>query len=195
MKRIAITPEAIHPAEPGAICAILDHGWDMVHLRHPGADIKSLRDLLDRIPAALHTRIRLHSCFELTGEYQLGGIHLNSRNPQPPPGFTGRISRSCHAISELQQSAGFDYVTLSPVFDSISKNGYRAAFTPEELSAMHFPDTISVIALGGINPENARTLRDTPFAGYAVLGYLSEAYGDSLLLEQRLKLFDSRYNS
>lgn len=85
MKRIAITPEAIHPAEPEAICAILDHGWDMVHLRHPGADIKSLRYLLDRIPAALHTRIRLHSCFELTGEYQLGGIHLNSRNPQPPP--------------------------------------------------------------------------------------------------------------
>lgn len=74
MKRIAITPEAIHPAEPDAICAILDHGWDMVHLRHPGADIKSLRYLLDRIPAALHTRIRLHSCFELTGEYQLGGF-------------------------------------------------------------------------------------------------------------------------
>lgn len=60
---------------------------------------------------------------------------------------------------------------------------------------MHFPDTISVIALGGINPENARALRDTPFSGYAVLGYLSEAYGDSLLLEQRLKLFDSCYNS
>lgn len=195
MKRIAITPEAIHPSEADAICTILDHGWDMVHLRHPGADIKSLRYLLDRIPSELHTRIRLHSCFELTGEYQLGGIHLNSRNPHTPTGYIGRISRSCHAISELQQCTGFDYVTLSPVFDSISKNGYRSAFAPEKLSAMHFPDAISVIALGGINPENARALQNTPFAGYAVLGYLSEVYGDSLLLEQRLKLFDSCYNS
>ncbi len=64
-----------------------------------------------------------------------------------------------------------DYVTLSPIFDSISKSGYTAAYTHEELSRLTGAPT-KVIALGGVNPERISFLRRYNFTGFAMLGAL-----------------------
>ena len=58
-----------------------------------------------------------------------------------------------------------DYVTLSPVFDSVSKPGYRGAF---DAAAIELPAGVRVLALGGVTPDNVGRL--DRFAGYAVLG-------------------------
>ena len=47
-----------------------------------------------------------------------------------------------------REGAGYDYVFLSPIFDSVSKQGYQAAFEPAELRAL-LPAPCPVIALGG----------------------------------------------
>ena len=57
------------------------------------------------------------------------------------------MSRSCHSIDELRKCIGLAYATLSPIFDSISKQGYHSAFTGETLSALDDIPT-PVIALG-----------------------------------------------
>lgn len=138
---------------------MLRRGVDRVHLRHPGCDIEPI---LREIPQELHRFISLHDRFELAGEC---GVHLNGRNPKPPKDFKGIISKTCHSVAEI--TPRFNYVTLSPIFPSISKPGYGTGFAEEEL--MKIPSDY-VIALGGINHERIDTIKRYPFKGVALLG-------------------------
>ena len=166
--RIYITPETISPDEQRRILLLLDRGWDMVHLRFPMATAGEIRQLIEAIPQCYHSRLRLHDHFNLTDDFRLGGLHLNHRNPLAPQGYTGSVSRSCHSIAEVRESTGCDYVTLSPVFDSISKAGYRAAFSREELMELNDIASPAVMALGGITPQRLPQIEGLGFSGYAV---------------------------
>lgn len=188
MLRIAITSPEIRDHEPATVAAILDAGWHRVHLRHPGATLTDMRRLIEHIPQRLHQRLRLHGHFELLNEFNLGGIQLNHRCPCPPKTYAGPHSRSCHSVDEAVEAAKeCDYVTLSPIFDSISKQGYLSAFTPAQLQGIPPGKTI---ALGGITPRHVAVLKQYPFAGYAVLGYLFNA--PEAELAARLKQFDQQ---
>lgn len=68
MLRIAITPEEEHPREAGMVSAILDAGWDYVHLRHPGAGLRDIKRIIESVPQKYHCRLRLHGHFELLNE-------------------------------------------------------------------------------------------------------------------------------
>lgn len=171
--RIAITPEEITDSEPQWVTRILDRGWDMVHLRHPMASLRDMRNLIEAIPQRYHSRLRLHGHFILTNEFNLGGIHLNRRCPMPPDNYSGPYSRSCHSLEEIAASSACDYVTLSPIFDSISKIGYKAAFSHTELLRLNEITSPLVIALGGIIPERIEELTRYNFGGYAVKGAIS----------------------
>ncbi len=171
--RIFITPEEITASEPKLITELIDRGWHAVHLRHPDATLIEMRRLIESIPQRLHDRLRLHGHFALTAEFNLGGLHLNGRCPYPPAFFNGPISRSCHSIEEIRRSTDCDYVTLSPIFDSISKPGYHAAFSTDELSQLNEITSPDVIALGGITPERISLLKDLGFSGYAVKGAIA----------------------
>lgn len=187
MRRIAITPSQITTDEPGQICEILDSNWDMVHLRHPSASLSEMRQLIESIPQRLHCRLRLHGHFQLLNEFNLGGIQLNHRCAAIPDNYSGAMSRSCHTIDELAQyAADCDYMTLSPIFDSISKPGYRGRFDADRLSMI---PKGKVIALGGITPDKIADIRQYPFAGYAVLGYLFDAPTSEF--RYRLRQFDN----
>lgn len=171
MLRIAFTmPDAV-PDEAARIAMLLSDGWDAVHLRHPRFPIDDMAAILRAIPAEMLDRIVLHDHFSLAHNFAVGALHLNSRNPEPPAWYTGAVTSSCHSVEEVLDSKGRRYVTLSPVFDSISKPGYKAAFSPDQLAAIcHAP--VKVIALGGVNHENIKELSCYPFSGYAVMGAL-----------------------
>lgn len=174
LRMIAITPEEIQPGEAQWITRLLDGQWDTVHLRHPAASLTDMRRLIEAIPQRHHRRLRLHGHFELTSQFNIGGLHLNRRCPAPPAFYSGPISRSCHSVSEIIASADCDYVTLSPVFDSISKQGYRAAFSPEQLRQLDEVTSPQVIALGGITPERVPDLSRYNFSGFAVKGAIDQ---------------------
>lgn len=63
-----------------------------------------------------------------------------------------------------------DYVFLSPIFDSISKQGYKAAFTPEQIEAAQGIIDQQVVALGGMSLERVPLVRGMGFGGAAFLG-------------------------
>ncbi|MCM1518093.1 MAG: thiamine phosphate synthase [Pseudoflavonifractor sp.] len=187
MRRIAITSPEPSRDETRQIRAILDCGWDMVHLRHPSASLTDMRRLIESIPQQLHDRLRLHGHFQLLNEFNLGGIQLNSRSPEGPANYHGAASRSCHTIDELARYApDCDYMTLSPIFDSISKPGYTGRFDAAQLSSI---PPGKVIALGGVTPDNVGKLGRYPFAGYAVLGYLFQSPPGEFT--RRLRQFDN----
>lgn len=179
MMRILITPPDITSDEPQRVRMTLDAGWDAVHMRHPEASTTDMRRLIEAIPQGYHSRLHLHGHFALTNEFNLGGLHLNGRCPAAPENYTGTLSATCHTVGEVAALAGSSriaYVTLSPIFPSVSKSGYApdAALTGSlhELAATAHPP---VIALGGITPGTLPLLDLEIFQGYAVLGYLAQA--------------------
>lgn len=167
---IAITtPQLLGADEGEMISTLLEGGIDIVHLRKPDASEAGMERLIESIPAGLRGRLRLHSHFRLIDAYSLAGAHLNSRCPEYH-GATGSLSRSCHSLAEVDDAQGFEYVTLSPVFDSISKPSYFAADLPPHLPT--FSDPRRVIALGGVTPSHFPTLAAAGFSGAAMLGYI-----------------------
>ena len=61
-----------------------------------------------------------------------------------------------------------DYVFLSPIFDSISKEGYASAFTSESIREAAEKGIIDkrVIALGGVDENNLLQVKDFGFGGW-----------------------------
>ena len=123
----------------------------------------------------------VHDNFGLCHEYGLGGVHLNGRNPMAPPNHEGSVSRSCHSLEEISRYKGeCDYLTLSPIFNSISKQGYMAAFGPGQLAAARDSGQIDrrVIALGGVTLENIPRVKELGFGGVAILGDVWQRMAD-----------------
>lgn len=175
MKLIIITKPNFFIEEDQIITALFEEGLDMLHLRKPNAPQTYMERLLTLIPEQYHKKIITHEHFHLKNEFKLAGIHLNARHPHKPENYTGHISMSCHSIEEVKQQKGFhDYLFLSPVFDSISKENYRSAFMPEELRQAAKNGIIDkrVMALGGICSDNILQVKDYGFGGAVILGDL-----------------------
>ncbi len=170
MKLIAITTPNFWHGESDAICRLIDSGWHRVHIRKPKANLRQIEELIKQIPKKYRRFLSLHDHFELASKFNIGGVHLNQRNPIPPEGWSGIVSRSCHSIEETRQYQNLDYVTLSPIFDSISKPGYQSRFSQDELRQT---DLSNVYALGGITYFRLETLKKLGFDGAAML---SEAW-------------------
>lgn len=183
--RIFITPEALAENESATVTTMLDSGlWDIAHLRHPSASLREMRHLVESIPQRLHGRLRLHGHFSLAAEFNLGGLHLNRRCQHAPAFYSGPLSRSCHSIEEAAASTDCDYVTLSPIFNSISKPGYKSAFTAVDLKSIGNITSPRIIALGGITPERVGELIAYGFGGYAVKGAADRFTKHSIIHQQ-----------
>lgn len=172
MRILVITDVPFTATEPAAIRQLLDEGVERVHLRKPDASEEALRRLIEALPAECYPRLTLQDRLPLAVEYGLGGVHLNRRNAAVPAGFRGLVSRSCHTLDEIAAHPACDYLFLSPLFDSISKSGYRAAFTDGELRDAAVRGLLGerVVALGGIRPELLPRVRELGFGGAALLG-------------------------
>lgn len=187
MKKIAITPEKGSLNEIRFICRILNEGFDCLHIRKPNSSPGEVRNLIESIPEEFHGRLKLHGHFELINEFNIGGLHLNKRCPAPPKNCSLPLSRSCHSFKELSETPEcYEYMFLSPIFDSISKSGYKAAFKKNELTEELKKYPGKVIALGGVTAENMGRVKDYGFAGAAFLGYLFNS-GSMAILSERLK--------
>jgi thiamine-phosphate pyrophosphorylase len=84
---------------------------------------------------------------------------------------------SAHSFEELKEMENREIVLLGPIFDSISKRGYKSKFSKEELKIgiaewRRFIGYGSkkLYALGGINAENICELKELGFDGAAILG-------------------------
>ena len=172
------------------ITALFDAGLEILHLRKPDAAKEEYERLLCSIPQKYHERIMLHDFFELTEKYDVRGVHLNRRNPEYNGAKRLKISKSCHSIPELEAIDRYDYVFLSPVFDSISKKGYQAAFSHEELLLASQAGLINekVIALGGIDVSTLPLLEPCRFGGVATLGTIWDVALDVSVEENSKKV-------
>lgn len=146
---------------------------DLVHIRKPNASEAEVERLINDIPPEYHSRLVLHDHHQLASKYNLYGVHLNGRNPIPPDNWKGSVSRSCHSLDEVMEwKQKCNYVSLSPIYNSISKVGYMSAFTKEDIFAAKENGIIDekVMALGGVTFGKLDEVKEMGFGGAMILG-------------------------
>lgn len=173
MKIIAITTPKVIDEDAYIIKSLLDRGIDTVHLRKPESSISECRRLLATLDAQYRANIVIHDYPELYSEFSLRGIHINRNITTLPEGYNGLKTRSCHSLEEVvRYKSEYDYLLLSPIFDSISKVGYRSTFNEDVLQRASTSGIIDskVIALGGVTLDKISYLKGLNFGGAAMVG-------------------------
>ena len=89
------------------------------------------------------------------------------------------IGVSSHGQLEVERAErnGADYVTLSPVFRSLSKPGYGGSVTPEDLKLICQSTPMRVYALSGMTPDRVSQVAATGAFGVAAMGSLCGPHG------------------
>ncbi|HEY6901824.1 MAG TPA: thiamine phosphate synthase [Puia sp.] len=143
---------------------LLDSGLTKLHVRKPEGVAEGL---LDRLAPRWSAQLVLHGSRGLAERYGIaqvhGGRHLWDGR--------GAVSTSVHSWVELATlPAGLEYAFISPLFDSISKPGYRANSDLLERVKGTWP--CLPVGLGGISAANIGEMLRTGWKGAAVLGWI-----------------------
>ncbi len=184
MRLILLTPDTVVNNEPQTVNSLFANGLERLHVRKPGFSYEEYKTYISDIDTQHHKRIVVCGSFELYSELGLGGVHLNSHmrddaavRVQVAHVPIGHISTSFHSWQEVRgNERQYGYVFISPVFDSISKAGYKAAIEVQQCAAVR-QEVIAVrgycpqiIGLGGVGAEQVRVLQANGFDGAALLG-------------------------
>lgn len=161
----------------------MPRGRGTIHIRKPESSAAEVEGLLRDLCAAGADMdcFTLHYDEPLARRYGLGGVHLRGERIAAGAGKGLRRSCSTHGWDEVERYGPVaDYVFLSPLFDSISKAGYRSAVSLEEARSRLPLSEGRVVALGGVCAENIAWARLAGFDGVASLGAVWVTEGDRL---------------
>lgn len=181
------SPNNFHTEIPYVI-QMFEKGLGTFHLRKPKFSTKDLEEYITSIPERYRGRIIIHTHHELASAYQLKGIHYSRTHRKK--GISGKakfslsriinrsmvFSKSCHSLSTIKEDVNkYDYVFLSPVFDSISKDSHKSKFGLGSIKQTLESTKQTVYALGGVDPTKLEKAIIAGFDGVAVLGYIWES--------------------
>jgi len=163
------------------INGLFEAGLQVFHLRKPFADRKDYADLLKEIDEGFWDRVALHQHHELAADFGIGRLHYPERMRMEAIGGSllgNRIrSTSLHELSRLNELKDFEYTFFGPVFDSLSKPGYKGIWNASilkktsPLTGMSSGGSaVKIIAIGGVDSSNAADLSAMGFDGLALLG-------------------------
>ncbi|MDO7172109.1 thiamine phosphate synthase [Mariniflexile sp. AS56] len=173
---IVIAPENDVPNEMELLNQLFQAGLQYYHFRKPHKNYAEHAAYLNQIDPQYHQRIVTHYFHELINEFNLRGIHFQEQKridniDNPGQYFKNlnmygkTISSSFHEPEAIEECYfEFDYHLLSPVFSSISKEGYEG----RGFDVNHIDKTI--IGMGGVTAENLTEFKKLGFKGVGVLG-------------------------
>jgi thiamine-phosphate pyrophosphorylase len=151
MKLIVISSPTPITNEHQIINSMFEEGLEALHIHKPNLTKEEIKKFIQGVDSKYHNRIAMHADFQ-----------------------------KFHSLEELKQYyiAGRGQMAfLSPVFDSISKQGYKSNFSDRLNKFIQFkPELMAaikgkkIIALGGIDEDKIEMVRKVGFAGAAVLG-------------------------
>ncbi len=195
MKPIVICYPTKLEKEVEAINALFEAGLEILHVRKPAYSADEMAAFIESIDTKYHNRLVVHSHLAMVEPKGLRGVHFTSYNRHLIDDYSNKAlpkSISVHSMSEvINLSESFDYALLSPVFESISKEGYGPAIDQailkKFLAKIH---DVKVLALGGIDHKNVDVAKELGFDGVALHGHLwaqFETDGDIEGVVQRFK--------
>lgn len=194
-KILIITPENVISREGTLINALFEAGLEVLHIRKPGLPKVEIQNLINSISADFHSRVVIHSHYELVHDFHLKGIHLPEKlRKEALTNETLKvISTSFHKLEDItNENKHFEYAFLSPVFESISKQGYHPFLAIQQIkSFLAHPIPFPLIALGGISDKNVMQVREMGFSGAACIGYIWESQNPVEQFNKLIKVLTS----
>ena len=173
---IIIAPEKDIKNETTILNQLFEAGLEWYHFRKPDKDYQQHCEYLNQIDEKYHNRIIVHYFHELINDFNLKGIHFQEQKRRDALengseyflnlNMTGKtMSSSFHEPEELADcDIEFDYHLLSPVFSSISKQGYEGrGFDVNDIDK-------TIIGMGGVNANTIPDILKLGFKGIGVLG-------------------------
>ncbi len=196
---IIITNETLIPDEAFHLNQLFDEGLEVLHFRKPGITKNDYKQLLQQIDTSYHPKIMLHQYHDLVEKFNVRGVHLKEQlrihlkgelnnyiKNYKKEGFV--TSGSFHSTEDIEKSnASFDYMFLSPVFNSISKKGYKGkAFNVSHLNK-------NIIGMGGIDENNMQWAHTLGFKGVGILGRIWNSENSVQNYKTILKAYNTVY--
>ena len=175
MKLIIMTKSTFFVEEDKILTTLFEAGLDNLHLYKPGSEPVYSERLLTLLPEDYYSKITVHDHLYLKEEFRLKGIHLNDCCTEPPIGYRGNISRTCHNTDELKEAKKrSNYVFLKTLFDSQSNPADKATLTMQQLIDASDRGLIDrkVYAMGGMNLDNISVAKGLGFGGVVICGDL-----------------------
>jgi thiamine monophosphate synthase len=167
---IVLTSPRDVPGEVELLKELLESGLERLHLRKPGG---SPAELLEGLAPRWGSRLVVHGSSELAARYGVERVHRVN-------------STSVHSWEEFRAlPPGLDYAFISPVFDSISKPGYRAAADLLEIPPGPLP--CRPVGLGGVSADTIGLMLTRGWTGAAVLGWIWEKPREAVSRFEQLK--------
>lgn len=171
-------------------------GVEWIQIREKNLSARELasltREALQRVAKASNdgaspARIIVNDRLDVALSERAGGVHLGE-NGLPVAevkrladardvhgGFL--IGVSCHSLEAARsaESSGADYIFFGPVFATPSKAGYGAPEGLERLAEVSRAVSLPVLAIGGINAENAGSCLSAGASGIAAIRFFQDA--------------------
>ena len=167
------------------IRSALKEGVKTVQLREKGLathELYSLAYELREITSDFKANFIINDRVDIALAVEADGVHLGWKSlpfgiVRKLLGFEKLIGISTHNRQEaLQaQSCGADYITFGPVFDTPSKAGLLKPTGVEAIQKLKKEINIPIVALGGINENNAEAVLDGGADGIAVISSIMQA--------------------
>lgn len=160
---------------PQLVEAAIDGGIDAIQIRCPELPPPARRDLAETLLSVTYGRALLIINNEPALAVALSvGLHQPERAADPPPEHLRFVSRAVHTPRAAAAADQYDAIIAGHIFVSASKRGQ----TPIGLNGLQAIVKVSnfpVVAIGGINEQNAGSCILAGAKGVAVIGSISEA--------------------
>lgn len=162
--------------EAKIINELFNSGMEVFHLRKPYYKCRQTKELLKQINSEHYSKIALHQCHEIAEEFGIKRLHYpesHCKEANVNKKISSLIlSTSIHSVDRLEQWMNvFNYCFYGPVFDSISKVGYKK-MRSIQLNLLRKTYLRKIIGVGGINYKNLNIIHKTGFDGCGLLGYI-----------------------
>ncbi|MDC1107184.1 thiamine phosphate synthase [Prolixibacteraceae bacterium] len=171
MKITVITPPYWIKDELLLYGILLDRGIDFIRIRKPTHTASEMNSFLKSIPQSWYPKVIVHQPKLDISSYPSIGVHRTDTHPEIKESC-GIRSTTMHHLEELPHTSEYDQVLVSPIFDSISKEGYKSKWKRDMLSFTNEKKETDWIALGGISPTRLDQVSGMGFNHAAIMGYL-----------------------
>jgi thiamine-phosphate pyrophosphorylase len=172
-------PALLEGRDPVAVCrAAVQGGATMIQVRWKDGTPAEILELSRALVAALPVPVLVNDRVDIALAAGAAGAHigwddipLEAARPHVSPGFLLGISvGSADEADRVPPTA--DYWSVGPCFATPSKQDAGSPLGPDGFAALArlAPDGVPVIGIGGIKPENARSLIEAGAVGVAVIG-------------------------
>lgn len=184
MEIVLLSSKSKLHSEAKLVKKLFQLGLDTFHVRKPKFSSEEMSTYLSLFSEKHLNKMVLHTHHRMAKKYPVRGVHLTKKHRKHRNKkklirwFSGLffkqpkvISRNCHKLSDvLSDQFAYEYIILTPVFDSISKKGYGASFSERTIEEVLVNSKNKVYAFGGVNAETIPAAQEMGFDGVMLYG-------------------------